>query len=127
MSNALDPRDCPEVPGTSHPHLREGHRDRPWWRIRLGILTSPPFKGPRIASLRKPTVWVPNVTRRATAWDRVAVTFAPFQRPCAAGQSTTAKHNAVIHEGRAVTPKHSRYAEGPSATAPQSPAQVRSL
>jgi hypothetical protein len=47
-----------------------------------------------MASLRKPTVCVPKVPRRATAWDPAAVAFAPAARPCAGHQATTARSTA---------------------------------
>src|SRR5215208_5222942 len=44
-----------------------------------------------MASLRKPTVSVPEDMRHATAWDPAVLTFAPARRPGAWGQATTAR------------------------------------
>jgi hypothetical protein len=62
-----------------------------------------PFKGRRIASLRKPTVCVPKAMRNATAWNPAALTFAPRPATKRCGQGYYCKeHIAVINEGRDV-------------------------
>jgi hypothetical protein len=70
---------------------------------------------PKMASLRKPTVSVPRVTRHATAWDQAAATCAPAPRPGAAGQAATVRSTSQPSTRVGILTSLARRSRGPAA------------
>jgi hypothetical protein len=59
-----------------------------------------PFKGRRIASLRKPTICVPKAMRRATAYNPAALTLPPpATKRCGSGYYCK-EHILANYEGK---------------------------
>lgn len=58
---------------------------------------------------------VPKVTRRATAWDPAAVTFASAPRPGAAGQATSARSTSEPSTRAGILTTLARRSRGPAA------------